>query len=72
MIYSKLKTLEWSQQFSHYKSMGFVRHSGATNPTVKGLICPNFEPIQAFMAGLDTCKNEEDPIKNQGARVVTT
>ena len=31
----------------------------------------NFELIQAFMHVLDTCKNEEDPIKNEGARVFT-
>ena len=30
---------------------------------------PKFELIQAFMHVLDTCKNEEDPIKNEGARV---
>ena len=24
---------------------------------------PNFEPIQYFIAALDTCKNEDDPIK---------
>ena len=27
--------------------------------------------IQAFMHVLDTCKNEEDPIKNEGAKVFT-
>ena len=31
-----------------------------------------FELIQAFMHVLDTCKNEEDPIKNEGARVFTS
>ena len=30
---------------------------------------PKFELIQAFMHVLDTCKNEDDPIKNVGARV---
>ena len=30
-----------------------------------------FELIQAFMHVLDTCKNEEDPIKNESARVFT-
>ena len=30
-----------------------------------------FELIKAFMHVLDTCKNEEDPIKNEGARVFT-
>ena len=29
-----------------------------------------FEPIQDFMSVLVTCKNEEDPIKNEGAPVV--
>ena len=33
---------------------------------------PKFELIQAFINVLDTCKNEEDPIKNEGARVFTT
>ena len=32
---------------------------------------PKFELIQAFMHVLDICKNEEDPIKNEGARVFT-
>ena len=30
-----------------------------------------YELIQAFMHVLITCKNEEDPIKNEGARVFT-
>ena len=32
---------------------------------------PKFELIQAFMHVLVTCKNEEDPIKNEGSRVFT-
>ena len=32
---------------------------------------PKFELIQAFMHVLDTCKNEEDQIKNEGARLFT-
>ena len=32
---------------------------------------PKFKLIQAFMHVLDTCKNEEDPIKNEGARLFT-
>ena len=32
---------------------------------------PKFELIQAFMHVLVTCKNEEDPIKNEGVRVFT-
>ena len=30
-----------------------------------------FELSQAFMHVLDTCKNEEDPIRNEGPRVFT-
>ena len=32
---------------------------------------PKFKLIQAFMHVLDTCKNEDDPIKNKGARAFT-
>ena len=31
----------------------------------------DFELVQDFMVVLVTCKNEEDPIKNEGARVFT-
>ena len=33
---------------------------------------PKNNLIRPFMGVLDTCKNEEDPFKNEGARVVTT
>ena len=39
---------------------------------VGGGIPPKFELIQAFIVVLVTCKNEEDPIKNEGARVLTS
>ena len=32
---------------------------------------PKFELIKAFMHVLNTCKTEEDPIKNEGARLFT-
>ena len=32
---------------------------------------PKFELIQTFMHVLVTCKNEEDPFQNNGARVFT-
>ena len=35
-------------------------------------ISPKFELIQALMVVLVTCKNEKDPIKNEGTRVLTT
>ena len=59
-IHWKMKVLEWSQRFSHYRSMGIF-------PNAQKL-----KPIQAFMADLVTCKNEEDPLENEGTRVVTT
>ena len=71
-IHSKIKALEWSQQTSHCKSIcRFSRHSRAVNSTVLYWFCLKFKPIQAFMYVLVTCKNEEDPFKNEGARVVT-
>ena len=33
---------------------------------------PEIKRIQTFMGVLVTCKNEEDPFTNEGARVVTT
>ena len=50
----------------------FSRSSRAANSTVQGPIWLNFKPIRDLMVVLVTCKNEEDPIKNEGARVVTT
>ena len=49
----------------------FFRHSRAANSEVSGGITPKFELIQAIMVVLVTCKNEEDPIKNKGSRVLT-
>ena len=48
----------------------FFRRSRANNSEVRGRILPKFELIQAFIVVLITCKNEEDPIKNEGARVL--
>ena len=65
-IQSKIEALECSQ---HYTSI--FQTTRADNSGVGGGIWPKFELIQAFMHVLDTCKNEEDPIKNEGARVFT-
>ena len=45
--------------------------SRAANSAVRGRILPNFELIQDIMVVLHTCKNDEDPIKNEDARVLT-
>ena len=49
----------------------FFRRSRTTNSEVSGGILPKFELIQAYIVVLVTCKNEEDPIKYGGARVLT-
>ena len=69
----KIKVLDCSQDFSHYKSYGdFSRRSRAAKSAVRSPIWSNFELVQDFMVVLLTCKNEEDPIKKRGARVFTT
>ena len=68
----KMKELECSQDFSHYKSGVFSRHSRAANSAVLGPILPNFELVRDVMDVLFNCKYEEDPVKNEGARVLTT
>ena len=42
----------------------------AANSAVSGEIPPKFELTQAVMFVLVTFKNEEDPIKNEGSRVL--
>ena len=65
-IQSKIKALECKQDIPHYKSMGVF-----SNSAVRGRILPNFELVQDIMVVLHTCKNDEDPIKNEEARVLT-
>ena len=73
MIDSKMKEIECSQDFSHYKSMGiFPDAQRQLTPRILGPIWPNFELVRDVMDVLVTCKYEEDPIKNEGARVDTT
>ena len=50
----------------------FSRRSRAANSAVLGPIWLNFKLVRDVMDVLVTCKYEEDPIKNEGARVVTT
>ena len=64
LIKSKMKELECSQNFYHYKSMGFFsRCSRASNSAVLGSIWPNFELVLDVMNVLVTYQYEEDPIK---------
>ena len=50
--------------------MKSFRRSRATTSKVSGGILSKFELIEAFIIVLVTCKNEEDPIKNEGAKSV--
>ena len=43
----------------------FFRRSRAANSEVSGGILPKLKLIQAFIVALVTCKDEEDPIKNE-------
>ena len=47
----------------------FSNTQGQLTPQSEG---QNFEPIRHIIVVLVTCKNEEDPLKNNGARVATT
>ena len=69
-IQLKMKALECSQDFSHYKSMGIF-------PDAQGQLTPQSLVRSGRISNssvdvLVTCKYEEDLIKNEGARVVTT
>ena len=66
-IQLKVRALQRSQ---HYPLvLGCLR--GAYSEVSDGIL-PEFKLIRAFMVGLVTCKNEEDPSKNEVNRVVTT
>ena len=73
-INSKKNALEWSQHFFNYQSMGIIPDAleSAANSALQGLIWPNNEPFREFIIVLVFCINEENTIKNKGARVVTT
>ena len=50
----------------------FLNWSRAANSAVHGWIQLNFKLIRDYIVVLVTCKNEEDPIKNEGARMLTS
>ena len=67
LIKSKMKELECSQDFSHYKSMGIFPDAQGQLTAVLGPIWPNFELVPDVTNVLVTCKYEDDLIKNEGA-----
>ena len=50
----------------------FSDAQGQLTPKSAVEFCRKFKLIQAFIVVLVTCKNEEDPIKNEGGRVPTS
>ena len=62
----RFQMLKGSSLRSHNIIQLYFRCSRAANSVAK------IKFIQTFMGVLVTCKNEEDPFKNEGARVVTT
>ena len=50
----------------------YLRRSMAANSVAGGWVWPKIKLIHFFGSVLVTCKNEEDPFLNEGARVVTT
>ena len=61
-----MKVPECSQHYT------FFNRSRAANLVVGDGIWQKFKLIQAFMVVLVTCKNDEDPFKNESPRVLTT
>ena len=70
-VQSKMKELECLQDFPHYVYGNFFRRSKAANSTVLGQIWLKFELVRDIIDVLVTCKYKEDPIKKEGARVLT-
>ena len=62
-IHPKMKVLEWSQHFSHYKSMGiFPEAQGQLTHKCLSPMLLNLEPIRDFMVVRVTCKNNKEQI----------
>ena len=68
-----MKALACSQDFSHYKSMGIFPDAQGQQ-TLQSMVGSGqiSNSSETFMVVRVTCKNEEDPIKNDGTRVFTT
>ena len=72
-IHWKMKVLEWPQRFSHYKSMEiFPNAQGQLTHKSFFRYCPISNPSEILWVSLLPAKNEKDPIKIEGARVITT
>ena len=72
-IHWKMKVLEWSQRFSHYKSMLFFPNAKGQQ-THKSFVgyCPISNPSEILWVSLLPARMKKIQLKNEGARVVTT
>ena len=61
-----------SKYFEYSRIKDFFNLSRAAHSAVHGWIQPNFKLIWDYIVVLLTCKNHEDPIRNEGARVLTS
>ena len=68
-IQSKMKELECLQDFPNFKSMRIF--SRAAYSVVLGQIWLKFKLVRDIIDVLVTCMYEEDPIKKEGATVLT-
>ena len=67
-----MKELEGLQDFPHYESMGiFLVAQAQLTPQSLVEFGLKFELFRDIIDVQVTCKYEEDPIKNEGARVLT-
>ena len=71
-IQLKMNALECSQDFSHYKYMGIFPDAQGQLTSHPWSDLAEFQSCPRCYSCPGTCKNEEDLIKNEGARVDTT
>ena len=64
--FKKMNELEWSNIIELY-----FRHSMAANYSCWS-VWPKIKLIKAFIVVIDTCKNNEDPSRNESIRLLTT
>ena len=69
-IQLKMKVLEFSQDSSHYKSMGIFPDAQWQLSLLSDLV--KFRTRSRLYGCPPYLQNKEDPIKNRGARVFTT
>ena len=71
-IHWKMKSLEWSQRFSHYKSMGIFPNAQGqlTHKSFVGY-CPISNPSKILWLSSLPARIKKNQSKNEGARVVT-